>query len=165
MTQRRGIFRRIAASTATLTLLLSVATWALSMFRPKLAMPYPRWTTIVLLEGGVEIHRTMLPGESRWIGYVGPYHSWWPRARLRTATVVEDMSRLTTRKAVTGRVFVPLWIPIAGSCMALVFVRFMSRDALPSQCPSCAYDLTGINGACPECGTHRPPNSEPPAVS
>jgi hypothetical protein len=152
---RVSLLRRAVMWGAGVVLTVSVVAWVLSMFRPSLAIPYPRWTRLFLAEGGLEVRRTMIPGESHWTGYVGLYHSWWPRARLKEAPIVVDMSRLTMRNGVTGHIFVPLWIPLAASCGVLVTARLVSCGVPAGICPSCSYDLSGITGPCPECGSER----------
>ena len=154
---RTSLLGRAVMWTARAMLVVCVAAWALSMFRPSLALPYPRWTRLFLVEGGLQIQRTMFPGESRWVGYVGLYHSWWPHAQLRKGAIVTDMSQFTLRNAVTGRIFVPFWIPLAASCGALVMTRLLPGSVAAGLCPTCGYDLSGISGRCPECGSHAEP--------
>lgn len=65
------------------------------------------------------------------------------------------------RNAVLGRpgsvmVGVPLWIGAAVGCSLTVpsLVR-MRRMRIGQFCSGCGYDLTGIDGVCPECGGSR----------
>lgn len=56
---------------------------------------------------------------------------------------------------------IPLWglvLALAG----LFFVAVRTGPLLPGQCPSCRYDLTGIEGECPECRFPRPSRRRPP---
>jgi hypothetical protein len=51
---------------------------------------------------------------------------------------------------------IPLWIPL--TLFAAVAWRLRIGDRrirIPGVCQSCNYDLTGITGACPECGAAR----------
>ena len=50
----------------------------------------------------------------------------------------------------------PLWMPATGSLLVLsagLLTCWRERAwTRQGRCPSCAYDLTGITGPCPECG-------------
>jgi hypothetical protein len=58
-----------------------------------------------------------------------------------------------------GLMVVPLWIPVAFSAVGLsrglVLERRPRKLAMLGHCRACGYDLTGITGPCPECGSER----------
>lgn len=62
-------------------------------------------------------------------------------------------------KAIYGlSVIIPMWIPLGGSIIptALVPVAMAlraRRRAARGHCRACGYDLGGVAGPCPECGT------------
>jgi hypothetical protein len=77
-----------------------------------------------------------LPVQNRFLGFVGSY----------------PQSGLTA-------IHLPLWIPASAAAIVLVplgLVEMTTRRRLrEGACRSCAYDLTGITGPCPECGKER----------
>ena len=56
----------------------------------------------------------------------------------------------------TTRWILPLWMPLALFALVFWFVWRIGRQrrqaALAGHCPTCRYDLTGLDGVCPECG-------------
>jgi hypothetical protein len=153
--------RRLVIWTAAAVLALSLAGWVMSLWKPQVALARPRWTRIGLLFGGVEVHRTVLPLNARgWPSSVDFYHMWWPYARLDRASIVVDMSQFKLRSGVVGMIFVPMWMPVAASSVALMVAHKGSsgrKHPRTGHCRSCGYDITGITGPCPECGQEGEP--------
>jgi hypothetical protein len=83
-----------------------------------------------------------------------PPHWLWPE-RSRFVSIDSQSSGRTLWVAV-----LPLWMPtaLAATVLGCVWhpgqIRTLRADR--GHCPTCNYDLTGIDGVCPECGRPRP---------
>lgn len=65
---------------------------------------------------------------------------WWPRAWARSGYVCLGL---------------PFWTLAAAGAVMLGADRLLPRRLNPNACGRCGYDLTGIDGMCPECGGMR----------
>lgn len=123
-----GVVRRIAIRAAWAVLGLSALAWVGSYLGTS-RLPLPRGGGLVLHDGGVNC------------------------GRLITTPVTAK------RMIVPGRLVLPLWLPLMASATALWLlwrVGFERRQlALVGRCSGCGYDLAGITGPCPECGTEQ----------
>jgi hypothetical protein len=92
----------------------------------------------------------------------------WARWRLPTLRFREDNYFYIGRRDGACWMFtLPLWL--LASCGGLVLGGGAvigwrhSRNAHDDRCPTCGYDLIGIDGVCPECGSGQPGRGVTPA--
>lgn len=93
-----------------------------------------------------------------WGAPPGEFYTWISSSR-RTGAYLYPEYLASSSLNPTGPAFVlPMWIPLAISIVlaCLVVARLASAPRRSAEnCVSCAYDLTGITGPCPECGKER----------
>lgn len=146
---------------AGVVLILSVAAWVTSHFRVQWAASAPpgpfglplRQTPHASLEYGLATlsnENTTVSGWEVW-GFTRE-HYWWPK----NSFFYYVNARNTPPQ---WGVFIPIWIPAACSGLTLGAMIMIGRRGRAftrvGHCPTCHYDLTGIDGVCPECGSER----------
>jgi hypothetical protein len=150
---RTSLARRAIVWTASGVLSFSAAAWGVGLFQVYWASSAVNERLFVgVVYGIAEIssrssrhaNSPPLPGAHA-LGFT-LHQEWWPpRNRHR------------------WRFVLPLWIPAAGAALTLGAVSFVSRRertrAGAGHCSFCAYDLSGITGPCPECGSEREPDA------
>ena len=152
-------FRRVVMWAAGVVLVLSVASWAASLWGVGWNKPNPQWqakpqTLNFRLEWGLAIvSNEFLGRRDGW--FVTRFdwpRNWWPKNRV--------FYYVHARNAPPQwGIYIPIWIPTALSglclCGTLLIGRHRRALAHNALCPTCGYDLTGIDGVCPECGGKR----------
>ena len=130
---------------------LSVTAWMLSL------LLFVGWTD-TFGSSHFRLHRGNLVGGRSDLGGLMPPAGWtflWspdaPRWRLPGVGLPRFQGRSLLWHAV-----VPLWIPAVVSASILSVPWTWKRRSHIGHCPTCGYDLTGIDGVCPECGSPRP---------
>ncbi len=146
--KRRSRVLRAVMRTAGVVLGLSVAAWTISLFRVEWAAP----RSVALFNGELIVYDNSIVAESHW--YIAGYDAEFSKPRWR-------WSQIGTQYGGGRSLYVrlPLWMPTACSGLALGGLLVIDRRpralACVHRCPTCNYDLTGIDGVCPECGGER----------
>lgn len=144
---------RAAAATGLLLTLVLLAAW-LGSGRHSLSMVGTPFYARTSISGGALVYEWMPvnPDGSR----SGFGNTGW-RLTKRPAHAMAGWPQLV-RTGFVHRFALPLWMPLV-LCAGLTVVawRVGRRAADPLACPSCGYNLTGLDAAtaCPECGRER----------
>lgn len=139
---------------AVVVLGLSAGGLLLSLAGPFYSNP-PRGVAATLADG-----RLVVLGDDDLNPARAPYWQWdGPSAPLWAWPTGNRLGGLGYTSGSLWGLFIPLWLPAAASALVLggVFIT-RKRSDKPSashSCPTCYYDLTGVDGVCPECGSER----------
>jgi len=135
---RNSLLRRVVMWTARVVLVVSVAGWVASLH-------YWEWNA------GPRAIVRLAVGELRVLGGEEKATRWRDK--------VTGVQVLRFPSGTSWEVVLPLWIPTAAATSAHVATYFVSRRSrrwrCAGRCSACGYDLTGITGPCPECGSER----------
>ncbi|QKK09755.1 MAG: hypothetical protein HND58_17355 [Planctomycetota bacterium] len=146
--RRRERVRRAVMWAAGAVLVVSVAAWVASLWAITWAPTSPG-ISVGLVRGFFWLHNL---GPFRGAGLHSVGWDWPPDWWF------EDIGFFETRRFSTGlgwSLYVPIWMAAAVSGALLVGAYWNNRRHARSSvghCPTCGYDLTGIDGVCPECG-------------
>jgi hypothetical protein len=151
------VVRRIVISTAVMVLVVSAAAWMVSFFSVTWLEPGFPALRVSLSRGVLWIHNQGAMGPSAVSGW--RVHGWdWSLRWWHGGLGFVEWTRGKDGVPFFG-LLVPLWMPAAAAALVLACTWFVGRssrrNAGAGLCPTCAYDLTGITGPCPECG-HNP---------
>lgn len=136
-----GVVLRIVTRTAATVLAVLLAAWLVSLAWPV------SWQA--RNGGGIAlVHHRM---------YIWVREPWMPDAAWQLRLEYRDQGSLDRPRWGDAWVHLPLSIPAAAASTVLAASWLASTRARRRQigagiCPSCAYDLTGLTGPCPECG-------------
>jgi hypothetical protein len=75
-----------------------------------------------------------------------------PFARL-DRYFLDYLFSLNTEPDNTTYIYLPLWPVLTLAILAAAFTTYRALRRRVSDCQSCGYDLKGITGPCPECGS------------
>jgi hypothetical protein len=145
---RTSLLRCVAMWVAVGILTMSVLGWITSFFRVEWNAP----RSVALFNGELIVYDNSSASRSRWhiVGYNSEGSA--PRWRwLQIGAPYNGPDKFYIR--------LPFWMPAATAAVVLAFAWLMGRSDTRRHraglCPSCSYDLIGLTGPCPECGSER----------
>ena len=129
---------------------LSVTVWVVSLYNLCWVMDDSGWM-VGVGQGciGVFGPREELPNKPGWYSLAFSWSQVW-----------------MPRKVEPWGLAMPLWMPVLAAGAVLGRMLYTGARAVRrtqvGHCPTCGYDLTGIDGVCPECGGQQQRTEPPP---
>jgi hypothetical protein len=159
------VLRRWALKTCLVLLVLLLAGWMVSMVRPMVFRvyglgqrgadgTYNLGIEIGCYSSGFGVNVDRIGHTATWWVALQDYRQarhgvhwdnwrWWPQVR-----------RIGGPLGIWTEVFLPFWVLVLLVGAMAAWLRWWRRYGRGC-CQSCGYDLQGVTGVCPECGTTR----------